>query len=629
MTYEEMVIFLKSQSLDDLSRVIDISVTTLRRFLNKNGYKFETVKKPPKAQRERLNALDLYGEIISSDISCPNDIQKQIIYGTLFGDAGIYWSTKDYYAYYRCEHAWGQITYLKAKLELLKPFSFSPYIDKPNFLKQDYQVGFSCHASEFFADYRRLFYTRSVPNKSELQKDTIKPELWSRITPLSLAFWAMDDGKKTGSSLGISVGKKLFFNRDEIENCTEVLNKSLSVDFSVAEEKLGYVLKTRKHSKVIELIRNFVLPDFYYKLGLLPSDCGRWYNQFKWWKVWRSQRRLCVHPLIEKEPYSKETYKNMGIKKKELYNRALFRQVRVRWFPYVFLSDKERIDKFEKLQKYSRDVDEILSTASIHNTFVNSFMNHRYHLSVKGLSSPYEIFLNNKELKKVLEKQLIDGPALNDSNIRAALSVYRTQVVGQFSTAISKIICDNYCPARGTVLDPCSGFGARLTGVVASGKNYRGYEPAMDTYKALTELWLWLEKNTNTSSEIYNACFEDSELEEGSFDMALTSPPYFDKEIYSKESSQSFVRYQNFEEWRNKFLDVLIQKTYRALKPGAVFALNIDDVDGRDLIKRVRKVSSETGFIEERILWFSPRKRPGSRGLSSEPIFILRKKKYV
>lgn len=627
MTYNEMVIFLKNNSIKSLSEKIDIPLSTLRRFLYKNGYEFSIVKRPQKVKRKRLNILDLYGNQIDSNLLIPNDMQKQIIYGTLFGDSGVYWSTKDYTAYFKCEHAWGQITYLKVKIELLKPFSFNPCIDKPCFQNQDYQVGFSCHASEFFAEYRRLLYTRFVSGLKEFQKDIIKPELWLEITPLALAFWAMDGGKKLGAGLGISIGKKEFFNRENIENCVESLNRNLSIDFSVKEEKLGFILNTKKNSKTVELIKDYVLPDFYYKIGLKPSDCGSWYNQFEWWNKWKNQRRFYTHPLIEKEPYSRENYEKMSIRKKELYKRALFRQIRTRWFPYVVLTEKERIKKFEKLRKYHKNIDEILSIASIHNTFVNSFMNHRYHLSVKNRPSPYEIFLNNKELKKVVEKQLKDGPSLNNSNIRAALSVYRTQVVGQFSTAISKILCDQYCPEKGVVLDPCSGFGARLTGVLASGRDYYGFEPADETFDALLKLKYWLEKNTNNSIDLYKKCFEDSDLKNNSFDMALTSPPYFDKEIYSYKKTQSIFRYENFEEWIDKFLSKLIYKTYQVLKVDSVFILNIDDIKGKDIINRVRDISFKVGFKEEKILWLSPRKRPGTLKFSSEPLFVLRKKR--
>lgn len=38
------------------------------------------------------------------------------------------------------------------------------------------------------------------------------------------------------------------------------------------------------------------------------------------------------------------------------------------------------------------------------------------------------------------------------------------------------------------------------------------------------------------------------------FDFILTSPPFFDREIYTPEATQSIARYSDIETWQREFL---------------------------------------------------------------------------
>jgi hypothetical protein len=71
--------------------------------------------------------------------------------------------------------------------------------------------------------------------------------------------------------------------------------------------------------------------------------------------------------------------------------------------------------------------------------------------------------------------------------------------------------------------------------------------------------------------------FEESNLPKDHFDVALTSPPYYDTEKYSDEDTNSCNRYKSFEQWAEYFYLPLIQRTMDALKPGCSFIINIGD----------------------------------------------------
>lgn len=63
-----------------------------------------------------------------------------------------------------------------------------------------------------------------------------------------------------------------------------------------------------------------------------------------------------------------------------------------------------------------------------------------------------------------------------------------------------------------------------------------------------------------------------------SYDLVFTSPPYFDTEHYSNESSQSFMRFPDYDSWCAGFYFPVIEQSIRLIRPGGHFALNIADV---------------------------------------------------
>lgn len=146
----------------------------------------------------------------------------------------------------------------------------------------------------------------------------------------------------------------------------------------------------------------------------------------------------------------------------------------------------------------------------------------------------------------------------------------------------------------GSVLDPCHGWGGRLVGAMMSDASlYVGCDPSQEAHDGLVradEAFRPYAKDTKT--EFILSPFEDADLGGRVFDMAITSPPYFDVEQYHGEG-QSHVRYPKYDLWRDGFYHTLIEKTYGALKPGGVFVLQVGSKsyplleDGKAIAKRV------------------------------------------
>lgn len=157
------------------------------------------------------------------------------------------------------------------------------------------------------------------------------------------------------------------------------------------------------------------------------------------------------------------------------------------------------------------------------------------------------------------------------------LGINGVQYVNEFPPHIARDICLEYqVNATSKVLDPCAGWGGRMIGVSVVANNYDCYEPCGMTYNGLVNLFNFIHNLDNSfNANIYNKPFEDALLQNNYYDFAMTSPPYYDTEIYSDEDSNSLNRYNSFDNWCTGFYIPMIEKTMHALKNGGVFVLNI------------------------------------------------------
>jgi len=80
----------------------------------------------------------------------------------------------------------------------------------------------------------------------------------------------------------------------------------------------------------------------------------------------------------------------------------------------------------------------------------------------------------------------------------------------------------------------------------------------------------------------------------------FTSPPYFNRELYSQGRMQSW-RHGAFDQWVAGFLSSLVQKAHQALNVGGHLVLNVADVrDGKNTVPleaRTTSVALEAGFV--------------------------------
>ena len=96
------------------------------------------------------------------------------------------------------------------------------------------------------------------------------------------------------------------------------------------------------------------------------------------------------------------------------------------------------------------------------------------------------------------------------------------------------------------ILDVCTGWGGRMLGTRSiEGTHYTGIEPCIKTYNGLIDI---IDKLKLDNIKIYNDTAESilPKLLDNYYDIAITSPPYYNLEKYCDEPTQSINKYTTY-----------------------------------------------------------------------------------
>lgn len=301
-------------------------------------------------------------------------------------------------------------------------------------------------------------------------------------------------------------------------------------------------------------------------------------------------------------------------------------------FPFQEITENDVVDKFKKLkgmdhnkllygyttditdkfndykysvQKYCKDVIDI-------NHYYNDISNYfqqqnRLKCSGWAHKSPLDIWSSEEALKTLNWTFWRDGVVkfVDESKYREAFRL-GAYVATQFKPTVAKYVYNRFNAK--TVLDTSCGWGDRLAGFWASNaETYVGCDPNPNVYKTYMEQCKFYDKHIfnnegllmeftacnglqwfryegSKTVTIFNAPAEDiKDFPELSYDLAFTSPPYYNTERYAegiKEETQSWFKYKEFDSWLRDFLFVTLEKTKNLINPQTgVIAVNIIDAN--------------------------------------------------
>lgn len=305
-----------------------------------------------------------------------------------------------------------------------------------------------------------------------------------------------------------------------------------------------------------------------------------------------------------------------------------FRFFRETGFPYRSLPLHVCMQELNKLA--ATDMDELIRTNTA-SQVPDTFHPHRYHAAAKGMKAPFDAFADDKLLRRALKLELETG-SIGQGYFGALNIVSGTQSCSNFRPGFAAYLYRKYCKSGDTVLDTSTGYGGRLTGFLASGiaGKYIGIDPNVPTHQGNTKLAADL--GFSDAVELHNLPAEDvpHDVVAGRCDFSFTSPPYFCKEIYSTDDTQSCNRYKSGEAWRDGFLIPMLRLQFAALKSGSTAIVNIADVKIGNttypLANWTRECGQQVGFRYLRTDEFPMHRRVGkgmSDEIATEPVIVF------
>ena len=233
------------------------------------------------------------------------------------------------------------------------------------------------------------------------------------------------------------------------------------------------------------------------------------------------------------------------------------------------ISEEEAIKDFEHLKQI--DLKKVSNETRIGNKFVDYFTFPAWLETVSKKGMNYFDFLQDTEYhKKEYIKRLLDYQKGDDKQV-ALYRVFKLHCgsIGLFKPLNAMEVYKRFKPH--SVLDFCVGWGSELVGAAALDvPNFIGIDlnqSLKEPFKRMTNLL----KELNTKTKI-KLMFKDAlkvDYSKLDYDMVLTSPPYYNVELYNGTKSRTQ------EEWEQEFYIPLFTKTYKHLKKGGHYALNV------------------------------------------------------
>ena len=306
-------------------------------------------------------------------------------------------------------------------------------------------------------------------------------------------------------------------------------------------------------------------------------------------------------------------------------------------YPHNRLTKKQLLSEMHKLSKTKNP---LLENNHLQiNTVGLSLANHFHHhmVKVKCLSSyrsPYEQFSDIDLLKDSIKRWMELGNKPLFSGIRRILRTRDgVRSVVNFKPAIGKYFYDQYCPENGLVLDPCSGYGARLTACISTNRNifYHGIDPHGPTANGNMKLAsFFIMNNWKFKFRFDLGCSEDVMKNiDTKYDLIFTSPPFFNTEKYSNHSMQSWIRYPKYNEWIDGFLSPLVCNSARIIKNEGNIVINVKNYKkypiADDLLTLADKFGLKLHKTYHMRLPNSEFKLTAESKWHTEPIFVFNK----
>ena len=232
--------------------------------------------------------------------------------------------------------------------------------------------------------------------------------------------------------------------------------------------------------------------------------------------------------------------------------------------------------------------------------------------------------------QELMEKALITNLSMHSTPYKSEIRRMVTMTGGlgnvtKYRTNTSKAIVQFFGAKR--VLDPCTGWGGRLLGTLAAADDteYIGCEPDPKTAEGLRQILAdpAIPVTVRSRGRIIEKPAEVALAEIAAtpkFDLILTSPPYFNLEIYTA-GEQSVSKWPTWELWVAEWYKPLILGCLDCLNEGGVSCWSVKNfkTDKKyPLADVTKKIHKDAGWELIKTVVMTGSGRPGGKRISAE-----------
>lgn len=286
--------------------------------------------------------------------------------------------------------------------------------------------------------------------------------------------------------------------------------------------------------------------------------------------------------------------------------------------------DWKALEKKEVLTE-SGDVAHIDTRSRPGHKILDHFMPHFWKVKDHRGLSVFGLMTTEKVQKALLANLMMHSTPYKSEIRRMITMTGGLANVTKYRTVTAKALAQYYGARR--VLDPCVGWGGRMLGSLSARSNavYVGCETDPNTIVGLQQI---LTDPAIPASVRSRATILDSPVEVvlpqiklmEKFDMVLTSPPYFNLELYTA-GVQSAEVYNTWEEWVAHWLKPVILGCLECLREGGVSCWSVKNIKSDKkypLADVTKQIHEEAGWKLVKTVTMTGSARPGANRIGGD-----------
>ena len=327
----------------------------------------------------------------------------------------------------------------------------------------------------------------------------------------------------------------------------------------------------------------------------------------------------------------------------------VFNYYRKLGFPFPKLSDIELNKEFKRL--IDKDPDDIINengefknSSSLGNNIYRHFLGKEY-FSAKGekkTKSLYEVFYDDELLMKVLKNRMGYCFSTEDGEERAYCFTMSDKMVLQgirssaygYNVSLFKPVAAKYLYkyySKKKIFDLSAGWGARALAAMSLNIEYYGVDPL--TANGINKMM----KFFDGKGFVVDGCSEDKDIYDyiPVVDCIMSSPPFYNLEIYSDSENQSINKYKEYGEWIEKYWGKTVENCMRILEEGGYFIFVAKNKVGKyNLAEDMKNICEKDNLLKLEKMTnirtsnshLSGKKNTGKISKNTELVYIWRKK---